>query len=93
MRATPTESATASPGPADAYPHAADRALIPVSMGPDRGDAYFALTPDLTRHDGALLATGSHTASMTHVFDADDPRMEEWRREDARTAAEGVTRD
>jgi acyl-CoA thioesterase len=31
--------------------------------------------------DGVLLATGSQTASMTHVFDsADDPAMEEWRR-------------
>jgi acyl-CoA thioesterase len=31
--------------------------------------------------DGVLLATGSQTASMTHVFDgADDPQMEEWRR-------------
>ena len=35
--------------------------------------------------DGALLATGSQTASMTHVFDGeDDPQMEEWRRSIAR---------
>ena len=44
--------------------------------------------------DGALLATGSQTASMTHVFDGeDDPQMEEWRRSIARAAAEGGTRD
>jgi acyl-CoA thioesterase len=44
--------------------------------------------------DGALLATGSQTASMTHVFDGpDDPQMDEWRREIARAAAEGGTRD
>jgi len=44
--------------------------------------------------DGVLLATGSQTASMTHVFDgADDPQMEEWRREIVRAAAEGGTRD
>ena len=43
--------------------------------------------------EGALLATGSQTASMTHVFDsADDPHMEEWRREIARAAAGGDTR-
>ena len=35
--------------------------------------------------DGALLATGSQTASMTHVFDGpDDPQMEEWRQSIAR---------
>jgi hypothetical protein len=59
MRATPTESATAPPGRADAYPHAPDLALIPFSIGSD----------------------------------ADDRQMEEWRREVARAAAEGVTRD
>ena len=33
------------------------------------------------RDDGALLATGSQTASMTQVFDGeDDPQMDEWRR-------------
>jgi acyl-CoA thioesterase len=50
---------------------------------------------------GALLATGSQTASMTHVFDGpDDPEMEAWRRSIAlaaaaasKTAAEGGTRD
>ena len=40
--------------------------------------------------DGGLLATGSQTASMQHVFDGpDDPRIEEWRRSIARAAAEG----
>ena len=35
--------------------------------------------------EGALLATGSQTASMTHVFDGpDDPQMEEWRQSIAR---------
>ena len=38
--------------------------------------------------EGALLATGSQTASMTHVFDgSDDPRMEEWRQSNARAVA------
>jgi acyl-CoA thioesterase len=45
--------------------------------------------------DGVLLATGSQTASMTHIFDGpDDPRMEEWRnRIEAEAATEGVTGD
>jgi acyl-CoA thioesterase len=39
--------------------------------------------------DGALLATGSQTASMTHVFDGqDDPQIEEWRQSIARAASE-----
>jgi len=44
--------------------------------------------------EGALLATGSQTASMAHVFDGeDDPKMAEWRRSIARAAAEGDVRD
>jgi acyl-CoA thioesterase len=44
--------------------------------------------------EGALLATGSQTASMTHIFDGpDDPQIEEWRQSIARAAAEGGTRD
>jgi acyl-CoA thioesterase len=44
--------------------------------------------------DGALLATGSQTASMAHVFDGpDDPRMEEWRRSIAQAARAGQGRD
>jgi acyl-CoA thioesterase len=45
--------------------------------------------------DGALLATGSQTASMAHVFDGpDDPRMEEWRRSIALAAkSKGGSRD
>src|SRR5262245_21618811 len=43
--------------------------------------------------DGALLATGSQTASMAHVFDGpDDPQIEEWRQSIARAAVEGGTR-
>jgi acyl-CoA thioesterase len=39
--------------------------------------------------DGALLATGSQTASMMHVFDGpDDPQIEEWRQSLARAASE-----
>jgi acyl-CoA thioesterase len=38
--------------------------------------------------DGALLATGSQTASMAHVFDGpDDPHIEEWRQSIERRAA------
>jgi len=48
--------------------------------------------------DGALLATGSQTASMTHVFDpGDEADIEAWRRRIASQAAsvadEGETRD
>jgi len=40
-----------------------------------------------------LVATGSQTASMTHLFDgADDAQMDEGRRSIARAAAEGDTR-
>jgi acyl-CoA thioesterase len=40
--------------------------------------------------DGALLATGSQTASMTHVFDGpDDPQMAQWHRSIADAAALG----
>jgi hypothetical protein len=109
MRATPTESATSMtpspPGRADAYPHDADLALIPFPTGSDPGAAHFELTPDLARHGGALyggtgaaaavmmIATGSQTASMTHVFDgADDPQMVERRRSIAQAAAEGGMR-
>jgi len=44
--------------------------------------------------DGVLLATGSQTASMTHVFDGtDDPKIDDWRREIVRAAAERGTSD
>jgi acyl-CoA thioesterase len=46
--------------------------------------------------DGALLATGSQTASMAHIFDGpDDPQIEEWRQSNARAAArnEAVARN
>jgi DNA gyrase inhibitor GyrI len=37
--------------------------------------------------EGALLATGSQTASMAHVFDGpDDPQIEQWRQSIARAA-------
>jgi acyl-CoA thioesterase len=46
--------------------------------------------------EGALLATGSQTASMAYIFDGpDDPQIEEWRQSNARAAsmpAEGATR-
>jgi len=52
-------------GRADAYPHAADLALIPFATGSGRGTAHFVLTPDLTRHDGALYGgTGAAAAVM-----------------------------
>jgi acyl-CoA thioesterase len=50
---------------ADAYPHAADRALIPLEFEPGRRVAQFVLTRDLTRHDGALYGgTGAAVAVM-----------------------------
>jgi acyl-CoA thioesterase len=52
-------------GGADAYPHAADLALIPFTIGSDLGAAHFVLTPDLGRHDGALYGgTGAAAAVM-----------------------------
>jgi acyl-CoA thioesterase len=40
--------------------------------------------------EGVLLATGSQTASMAHVFDsADDPAMEAWRRSIVESAGRG----
>jgi acyl-CoA thioesterase len=43
--------------------------------------------------DGALLATGSQTASMAHIFEGpDDPKLQEWQQSIARAAAEGGTR-
>ena len=51
-------------GRADAYPHAADLALIPFAIGSDPGAAHFVLTPDLTRHDGALYG-GTGAAAGT----------------------------
>jgi hypothetical protein len=53
-------------GRADAYPHAADVALIPFEFGSGGAAAHFVLTPYLTRHDDALVASGSQTASMAH---------------------------
>jgi len=41
--------------------------------------------------DGVLLATGSQTASMTHVFDGpNDPHIEEWRQSIVRAASESA---
>jgi acyl-CoA thioesterase len=41
--------------------------------------------------EGVLLATGSQTASMTHVFDGpNDPHIEEWRQSIARAAAQSA---
>jgi len=81
MRATPTESATSTtpvpPGRADAYPHAADLALIPFVMGSDRGVAHFLLTPDLTRHDGALYG-GTGAAAAVMVMEAATQRAAVW---------------
>src|SRR5690349_20196016 len=51
-------------GRADAFPHAADLALIPFDIGPDGDVASFVLTPDLTRHDGALYGGTGAAASV-----------------------------
>src|SRR5689334_3751542 len=69
MRATRTASASSTTsvpgGRADSYPHAADLALIPFEIGSDCCAASFVLTPDLTRHDGALYGgTGAASAVM-----------------------------
>jgi hypothetical protein len=43
-----------------AYPHAADLALIPCQLGPERDRGAFELLPELCRFDGALYGgTGS----------------------------------
>jgi acyl-coenzyme A thioesterase PaaI-like protein len=77
MRATRTESATAPPGRADAYPHAADLALIPFAIGSDPGVASFVLTPDLGRHDGALYG-GTGAAASVMMMEAATQRGAVW---------------
>src|SRR5690348_15767184 len=81
MRATPTESApsTTSPadGRADAYPHAADLALIPFSFTTGGNAAHFVLTPDLTRHDGALYG-GTGAAAAVMMMEAATRRGAVW---------------
>ena len=81
MRVTPTESATSMTslpaGRADAYPHAADLALIPFAIGSDRGAAHFVLTPDLTRHDGALYG-GTGAAAAVMMMEAATQRDAVW---------------
>ena len=64
-------------GRADAYPHAADLALIPFAMGSDRGAAHFVLTPDLTRHDGALYG-GTGAAAAVMMMEAATQRDAVW---------------
>ena len=81
MRAVTTESALSTnplpAGRADAYPHAADLALIPFAIGPDRADAHFVLTPDLTRHDGALYG-GTGAAASVMMMEAATQRDAVW---------------
>jgi acyl-CoA thioesterase len=49
----------------DAYPHAADLALIPLAIDSDGRAGHFVLTPDLARHDGVLYGgTGAAAAVM-----------------------------
>ena len=80
MRAT-TESAPSmtspSAGRADAYPHAADLALIPFVMGSDSGAAHFVLTPDLARHDGVLYG-GTGAAAAVMLMEAATQRDAVW---------------
>ena len=64
-------------GRPDAYPHAADLALIPFTMGADRGAAHFVLTPDLTRHDGALYG-GTGAAAAVMLMEAATQRDAVW---------------
>jgi acyl-CoA thioesterase len=63
--------------PTDTYPHAADRALIPFVIGPERGGAHFVLTPDLTRHDGALYG-GTGAAAAVMMMEAATQRGALW---------------
>jgi acyl-CoA thioesterase len=64
-------------GRADAYPHEADRALIPLATGSGRGVAHFVLTPDLTRHDGALYG-GTGAAASVMLMEAATQRDAVW---------------
>jgi acyl-CoA thioesterase len=69
---------TANPaGRAEAYPFAADLALIPFVIGSDRGTAQFVLTPDLTRHDGALYG-GTGAAAAVMMMEAATQRAAVW---------------
>ncbi len=62
---------------ADLYPHAADLALIPFAIGSDRSVAHFVLTPDLTRHDGALYG-GTGAAAAVMMMEAATQRDAVW---------------
>jgi acyl-CoA thioesterase len=62
---------------ADAYPHATDLALIPFEFGHERGAAHFVLTPDLTRHDGALYG-GTGAAAAVMLMEAATQRPALW---------------
>ena len=62
---------------ADAYPHAADLALIPFATGSDRSAVHFVLTPDLTRHDGALYG-GTGAAAAVMLMEAATQRDAVW---------------
>jgi acyl-CoA thioesterase len=69
---------TAAPaGRDDVKPHAADLALIPFATGPDRRAAHFVLTPDLTRHDGALYG-GTGAAAAVMMMEAATQRDAVW---------------
>jgi acyl-CoA thioesterase len=61
----------------DAYPHAADLALIPLELDSNGGSAQFTLTPDLARHDGVLYG-GTGAAASVMLMESASQRDAIW---------------
>jgi len=76
MESAPSMSSLPA-GRADVYPRAADLALIPLAIGSDSAVAHFGLTPDLTRHDGALYG-GTGAAAAVMMMEAATQRDAVW---------------
>jgi acyl-CoA thioesterase II len=60
-----------------AYPHAADLALIPCELGPERDRGSFQLVPELCRFDGALYG-GTGIAVSVMAMEAATQRDAVW---------------
>jgi len=59
------------------YPHAADLALIPCELGPDRDSGSFELLPGLSRFDGGLYG-GTGVAATVMAMEAATQRDALW---------------
>ena len=66
-----------SPSDDAVYPHAADLALIPCELAPERDRGSFELTPELCRFDGALYG-GTGVAATVMAMEAATQRDALW---------------